>query len=64
MKAWEDFALEQQIPFLSFFPLFVNTDESPEVVIRKYYIKNDNHWNEFGHEKVADYLYSRFLDKK
>jgi len=64
VRAWEAFAQEEDIPFISFFPLFVNTEEAPEVVIRKYYIKNDNHWNEFGHEKVAGYLREYFLHKK
>jgi hypothetical protein len=62
VKAWENFAVEHNIPFLSFFPLFVNNGEEPDVVIKKYYIKNDNHWNEFGHQKVADFLAGYFLN--
>ncbi len=57
---WESFAREQDIPFISFYPLFIN-DEDPETVIKKYYIKNDNHWNEFGHERVAAFLKAYFL---
>jgi len=58
---WESFALNQGIPFISFYPLFIN-EEDPDTVIRKYYIQNDNHWNEFGHERVANYLKDYFLN--
>jgi len=61
VQYWETFARKYGISFLSFFPLFIN-EEIPETVIKKYYIKNDNHWNEFGHEKVAEYLQNYFLD--
>lgn len=61
VRHWEAFALKNGIPFVNFFPLFMG-EEAPETVIQKYYIKNDNHWNEFGHEKVADFLESYFLN--
>jgi hypothetical protein len=60
VQNWESFARDQEIPFISFYPLFI-TDEDPDNVIRKYYISNDNHWNEFGHERVAVYLREYFL---
>ncbi len=60
VQIWESFARDQEIPFISFYPLFIN-DENPERVIQKYYIQNDNHWNEFGHERVAGYLKEYFL---
>ncbi len=60
---WETFARSEGIPFLNLYPLFIN-EEPPETVIRKYYIQNDNHWNEFGHARVADYLRGYFLGKK
>lgn len=60
VKYWEAFAAKYEISFINFFPLFIN-DEAPEMVIKKYYIKNDNHWNEFGHKKVADYLEDYFI---
>jgi hypothetical protein len=41
--------------FITLFPVFVN-QESAEQVIRKYYWKNDAHWNEEGHRLVADAL--------
>ena len=63
VKYWKSFAQKQGIYFLNFFPLFINDQEDAETVIRKYYIKNDNHWNEFGHEKVARFLESYFLER-
>jgi hypothetical protein len=62
VELWEGFCDEHDISFLNFFPLFIGNGETPDVVIRKYYIRNDNHWNEFGHEKVADMLTSYFLE--
>ena len=62
VRYWEQFANKNGISFINFFPLFIN-EENPETVIRKYYIKNDNHWNEFGHEKVAKFLESYFMEK-
>jgi len=37
---------------LNLFPLFINY-ENPEVIVEKYYIHNDNHWNENGHQMVG-----------
>lgn len=54
-KLWQDFARMHSIPFINLYPLFIN-GENPEVVINKYYIKNDNHFNEYGHYLVAKYL--------
>ena len=60
VRRWETFASEHGIDFLNLYPLFIN-NEDPETVIRNYYIPNDNHWNEFGHERVADFLSNYFL---
>ena len=57
---WESFAQASGISFINLYPLFIN-GENPEVVIKKYFISGDNHWNEFGHEKVAARLESCFL---
>lgn len=62
VRYWDAFARKHSISFLNFFPLFIN-EEDPETVIRKYYIKQDNHWNEFGHEKVAEYLQTYYQDQ-
>jgi hypothetical protein len=52
---WSRWAQENNAQFISLFPVFVNL-ESAEQVIRKYYWKNDAHWNEEGHRLVADAL--------
>jgi hypothetical protein len=59
VRRWKAFADEHGISFLNLYPLFIN-EEDPEMVIRKYYIANDNHWNEFGHQKVAAFLEGYF----
>lgn len=60
VRRWRQFTSENGIAFLNLYPLFIN-EEDPELVIRNYYIPNDNHWNEFGHEKVAEFLSGYFL---
>ena len=62
VQQWEEFALANRISFLNIYPLFIN-EENPDTVIKKYYISNDNHWNEFGHERVANYLTEYFLEQ-
>ncbi len=60
VEHWASFARSNGISFLNLYPLFI-TEEDPETVIKKFYIQNDNHWNEFGHERVADYLEGYFI---
>ncbi len=54
-ESWRLFAEKNNIGFINLYPLFIN-EENPEAVIKKYYIKNDNHWNSEGHKKVAEFL--------
>jgi hypothetical protein len=54
-ESWRLFAEKNNIGFINLYPLFIN-EENPEAVIKKYYIKNDNHWNNEGHQKVAGLL--------
>lgn len=58
-RKWGDFCEENGIGFVNLFPLFIN-GQNPVLVNKMYYIVNDNHWNEFGHEKVALYLQEYF----
>lgn len=58
-RRWETWCHKNDIRFLNLFPVFIN-GENALVVNRRYYIKNDNHWNEFGHERVADTLVHYF----
>jgi len=52
---WRMFAEKNNIGFINLYPVFIN-EENPQAVIKKYYIKNDNHWNREGHRKVAEFL--------
>jgi hypothetical protein len=52
---WASWAKQNEVQFISLFPVFVN-QEPAEQVIQKYYWKNDAHWNEEGHRLVAEAL--------
>ncbi|MCF8225976.1 MAG: hypothetical protein K9J30_08865 [Bacteroidales bacterium] len=58
-EKWRSFCELNGIDFVNLFPLFIN-EENPVVVNMKFYIRDDNHWNEFGHKKVADFLYGYY----
>lgn len=49
---WQKFAENYGIGFINMFPLFIN-DQDPETIVKEYYIHNDNHWNEKGHQLVG-----------
>ncbi len=55
VQSWKNFADSAGIGFINLYPLFVN-QENPVEIIEKCYIRNDNHWNEYGHQKVAEAL--------
>ncbi len=55
VEKWRSFAASNAIDFVNLFPLFI-TSENPAIVSRMYFIKDDNHWNEFGHARVARHL--------
>lgn len=52
VQFWQKFAETFQVGFMNLFPLFIN-DENPDIIVEKYYIHNDNHWNENGHQMVG-----------
>ena len=56
---WQKFAKTHNIGFVDMFPLFIN-DQDPNYITNKYFLSNDNHWNEEGHQMVghalADYI--------
>ncbi len=62
VKTWKSFCEKHDIEFINLFPLFIN-GENPYIVIEKYYIPGDNHWNEAGHERVAEYLFQNMVKK-
>jgi len=55
VKKWESFAEANDIDFINLFPLFINA-QNPVITMKMFLIRGDNHWNEFGHARVADYL--------
>ncbi len=59
MTFWRAWAEERGLPFLNFFPVFI-MDEMPEDVIRRNFIRCDNHWNAAGHKRIADFFLARF----
>ena len=52
LDAW---AKERGVSYLNLLPLFLK-EGSPEEVVARYYLKNDNHLTEAGHERVATWL--------
>jgi len=54
---WASWARENEVQFISLFPVFVNSTPAEEILSR-YYWKNDAHWNEEGHQQVAEALLS------
>jgi lysophospholipase L1-like esterase len=55
---WQQFCQNNQINFISLFPLFI-TDNlvKNNSNQKKYYIPGDSHWNAEGHKLVADSIY-------
>jgi hypothetical protein len=62
VEKWESFAKANDIGFINLFPLFI-TSQNPVITMKMFLIQGDNHWNEFGHALVADYL-ERYLRKE
>ncbi len=56
---WQEWAKNKSVIFLNFFPSFIFPEKNPKQVIRKYFIEGDVHWNEAGHEFVAQELYPK-----
>jgi hypothetical protein len=63
VEKWKAFAQKNEIGFINFFPLFINS-QNPVITTKMFFIKDDNHWNEFGHDRVADRLESYFREKE
>lgn len=54
-EQWRKFCMEENIDFINLYPLFIN-HENPHYVNKTCYIEGDNHWNEIGNKRVAEYL--------
>ncbi|MBT3307410.1 MAG: hypothetical protein HN377_13145, partial [Alphaproteobacteria bacterium] len=58
---WRDWAADKGVPFISLFPAF--TKEKPRIVMEKYFIPFDFHWNAAGHKLVADTFLQQFIPR-
>ncbi len=56
---WQDWANERSVTFFNFFPLFISSEIEPMAVLTKNFIEGDVHWNEKGHEIVAELLFEK-----
>jgi len=58
VKIWKEFCKDKCKHFINLFPTFF--DEKPKLtsmqIIKKYYIKNDIHFNELGNKKIFNVL--------
>ncbi len=62
VKHWQKFCVQRNIPFVNLFPAFINDSfRGPRQVYDRYFIPQDVHWNEAGHQLVADEL-AKFLN--
>jgi hypothetical protein len=61
VERWRSYCESEGIHFINLYPLFIN-HENPLWVAKTCYIEGDNHWNERGNARVAEYL-KRYLDK-
>ncbi|MBN2789424.1 MAG: SGNH/GDSL hydrolase family protein [Candidatus Delongbacteria bacterium] len=59
-KYWSEFCHMNKIDFLDLFPYFFNS-ENAEDVIGEYFIAGDDHWNENGHQLIAEKLYEKII---
>jgi len=54
---WAGFCAAKNIPLLNYFPVFINMpDKTPPQVIDNYFLSGDVHWNEQGHQLIAEQL--------
>jgi len=56
IKTWEDFCKNKCKNFINFIPIFMNLNNNKQLTINKYYINGDIHFNENGHQLIANYL--------
>ena len=59
---WENWAKSHFVPFFNFFPVFISSKADPMEVISKNFIEGDVHWNEAGHEVIAQKLYAKIRE--
>ncbi len=60
VENWRKFCQQENIDFINLYPVFIN-EENPLWIAQTCYIEGDNHFNETGHKRVAQYL-SKYLN--
>jgi hypothetical protein len=63
VRKWSSFAQTNGIGFVNLFPLFI-TQQNPVITSKMFFIRDDNHWNEFGHALVAERLKEYFEENE
>jgi len=56
VKIWKDWARKLHVNFVNLFPAFISSTDDPQTTISNYFIPRDVHWNEYGHDLVANEL--------
>jgi lysophospholipase L1-like esterase len=65
VQIWTQFAAQNQLQLINFFPHFINAESADyETFYKKYYITGDVHWNEAGNKFFADALLKYFGNRK
>ena len=59
VQFWQEWANRHSVFFMNFFPDFIEPGMDSKRIIKKYFVERDVHWNERGHQLVAE----RFLEK-
>ncbi len=58
VKFWKKWAQLKKVSFLNYFPCFINKSSQSQAssfdTLKKYFIDGDVHWNEKGHELIAN----------
>jgi hypothetical protein len=58
VRVWKKFSEERALAFIDLFPCFIN-DTDADIIIDRYYIRNDCHWNSEGNRYIGEVLSSR-----
>ena len=60
VRFWQEWAGRHSVLFMNFFPEFIEPGMDPRRVIKTYFIKGDTHWNEKGHQLMAEGFLEKF----
>jgi len=56
VRFWREWAKKHSVTFFNFFPSFISPEADPKEVLGQYFIEGDVHWNEQGHNVMAQEL--------